>query len=43
LNSGDPVTVGEPLVVLSAMKMETAVTSPVNGKVKEITVVEGDR
>ncbi len=39
---GASIQPGEPLVVLSAMKMETVVGAPVGGKVKRIAVVEGD-
>lgn len=39
---GAKVDVGAPLVVLSAMKMETVVASPVAGTIKRIEVVEGD-
>lgn len=34
--------VGDPICVLSAMKMETVVASPVSGRVDEICVKEGD-
>jgi pyruvate carboxylase len=40
--SGATVEVGDPLVVLSAMKMETVVASPVAGKVVRLEVAEGD-
>lgn len=40
--AGATVEVGDPLVVLSAMKMETVVASPVAGKVTRIEVAEGD-
>lgn len=33
---------GEPLLVLSAMKMETNVASPIDGKVTLLAVREGD-
>jgi len=39
---GQDVKAGEPLVVLSAMKMETTVSSPVTGKLKHVGVVKGD-
>jgi pyruvate carboxylase len=40
---GDQVSKGDPLIVLSAMKMETVVKSPVNGKVKQIAVINGQK
>ena len=39
---GASIQAGEPLVVLSAMKMETVVGAPVGGNVKRIAVAEGD-
>ncbi len=40
-NLGDSVKVGEPLLILEAMKMENEIRSPVNGTVKEIHFQEG--
>jgi pyruvate carboxylase len=40
---GKTIAAGDPLVVLSAMKMETVVGSPVSGKVKRLPVSEGDQ
>lgn len=39
---GQTLQVGDVLLVLEAMKMETNVTSPVAGKVKSINVAPGD-
>jgi len=39
---GAAIKAGEPLVVLSAMKMETVVASPVSGKVRTLAVGKGD-
>ena len=39
---GASVAVGDPLVVLSAMKMETIAAAPVAGKIKRIAVAVGD-
>eukprot|EP00736_Rhodelphis_marinus_P000080 Rmarinus@m.11826 len=42
VKADDEVEAGSPLVVLSAMKMETVVSSPVAGVVKRIAVQVGD-
>ena len=39
---GDEVAVGDPIVVLEAMKMENNVNAEKAGTVKEIRVAEGD-
>ena len=39
---GASVAVGDPLVVLSAMKMETIVAAPVAGKIGRVAVAVGD-
>lgn len=40
---GAIVKKGDPLVVLSAMKMETVVKSPIDGKVKKLSVINGQK
>lgn len=47
VKQGDKVKKGDPLVVVSAMKMEMVVNAPIDGVVKEMAVssgshVEGD-
>ncbi|MBU4469010.1 MAG: carbamoyl-phosphate synthase large subunit [Desulfobacteraceae bacterium] len=39
---GDPVSVGQEILIMEAMKMEHEVKSPVNGIVRKITVDVGD-
>ena len=39
---GDDVDVGDPLAVLSAMKMETVIASPVKGSVARFAAKKGD-
>jgi methylmalonyl-CoA carboxyltransferase small subunit len=39
---GQQIQVGDPLLVLEAMKMETNITAPVAGKIKQINVKEQD-
>ena len=43
VKTGDVVKAGQALVVLSAMKMETVVSSPIAGIVKRIHVTAGDQ
>ncbi len=42
VQKGASVTQGDPLAVLSAMKMETVVSSPVGGVVEDVVVGQGD-
>ena len=38
---GDKVTKGQPVVILSAMKMEMVVQAPMDGVVKEVAAQKG--
>ncbi|MGI8712534.1 MAG: biotin/lipoyl-containing protein [Solirubrobacteraceae bacterium] len=40
---GDPVSAGDPVVVLESMKMELVLAAPMDGSVTELTVSVGDR
>jgi biotin carboxyl carrier protein len=42
VSEGDSVQAGQTLVVLEAMKMEIRVTSPVDGKVRQLLVTPGE-
>eukprot|EP00240_Pyramimonas_obovata_P000007 CAMPEP_0118929078 /NCGR_PEP_ID=MMETSP1169-20130426/6179_1 /TAXON_ID=36882 /ORGANISM="Pyramimonas obovata, Strain CCMP722" /LENGTH=1274 /DNA_ID=CAMNT_0006871201 /DNA_START=88 /DNA_END=3912 /DNA_ORIENTATION=- len=42
VKTGDPVQAGEPLVVMSAMKMETTVSAPVSGLLTQVACSTGD-
>ena len=39
---GDAVKVGAPMLVLSAMKMETTVAAPATGRIDSLSVKSGD-
>ncbi len=41
VEAGAPVTAGQPLVIVEAMKMENALTSARDGVVQDVAVVEG--
>ena len=41
-NDGDLVVEGEPLAVLSAMKMETIISAPISGRILKYVVSIGD-
>ena len=40
---GQAVKAGDPILILEAMKMESALPSPIAGKVKELSCKAGDR
>jgi 3-methylcrotonyl-CoA carboxylase alpha subunit len=40
---GDKVKVGDPLIVVEAMKMEHTITAPIEGEVAEINYAKGDQ
>ena len=39
---GDTVTVGQPILVTEAMKMETEIQAPIAGVIKAVYVKKGD-
>jgi len=39
---GDSVSKGDPVVILSSMKLQLTVTAPISGKVQSVKVGEGD-
>ena len=42
IKEGTEVKKGDPIAVLSAMKMEMVISAPVSGKVGEVLIKEGD-
>jgi biotin carboxyl carrier protein len=42
VSAGDGVTIGQPLLILEAMKMEMRVTAPHDGVVTQVFVARGD-
>jgi oxaloacetate decarboxylase alpha subunit len=42
VTAGDTVVEGEPVLVVEAMKMETAVSAPAAGRVTDVFVKQGD-
>jgi biotin carboxyl carrier protein len=42
VSESDVIEIGQPLMILEAMKMETRVTAPIAGTVKKLLVNEGD-
>ena len=40
--SGQHLQVGDPLMVLEAMKMETNITAPIAGRIAALRVAQGD-
>ena len=42
VNAGDQVNQGDGVIVVAAMKMETTLTAPYDGKVIKINASEGD-
>jgi oxaloacetate decarboxylase alpha subunit len=42
VSAGDTVAAGQPLLVVEAMKMETAVVAPKAGTVSQVLVAQGD-
>jgi len=39
---GETVRIGEPVLIIEAMKMESRVPAPINGKVVALYVTEGE-
>ena len=42
-NIGDTVSNDETVIVLEAMKMETTIKTPTNGKIKQMFIKNGDK
>jgi methylmalonyl-CoA carboxyltransferase small subunit len=40
--SGQHLQVGDPLMVLEAMKMETNISAPIAGRIKALKIAQGD-
>lgn len=43
LKNGDPVKKGDTILIISAMKMENKIITPVDGLIKHISVAEGEQ
>lgn len=43
VKSGEYVRIGQPLLILEAMKMKNTVNSPLDGKLKEVLIVTGEK
>lgn len=42
VKEGDKVSIGQPVAIMEAMKMENEIESPITGTVQEIVVSDGD-
>ena len=42
VRNGDPITAGQPVLVMESMKMENTITAPKDGKVRSVLVKAGD-
>ncbi len=42
VDQGDPITMGQPLLILEAMKMELEINSPISGTVSKVLVKDAD-
>jgi biotin carboxyl carrier protein len=43
VTEGQPISKGDPILVLEAMKMENVIKAPADGSIKKVTVVKGDK